>query len=87
MKWLLALEAHAFTLNKQYLEDYENKFREFYSSRRQGYKHYYPQEPLDSELLDIMATVRAYFQGIYPFTVVTYVINLICPFSGVQAGD
>jgi hypothetical protein len=68
VKWILELEAHAFTLNRQYLDGYREKFLEFYKNKRRTHigrnlpDVSKPWNP-DQFALEIMATVRAYFQG------------------------
>ena len=67
VKWVLELEAHAFTLNRQHLDEYRNKFLAFYKAQRKTYLGHLsiPSESWNSDqsALEIMATARAYFQG------------------------
>ena len=70
VKWLLELEAYAFTLSQHHLQDYQGKFLVYYQTQRQIYfnrRGHEPPEPawsFNQDGLEIMATVRAYFQGI-----------------------
>ena len=69
VQWLLELEAHVFTLNKHYLQDYREKFLKLYRSQRQNaVGRTVLAEPWNPNqfALEIMATVRAYFQGVSP---------------------
>ncbi|KIJ53719.1 hypothetical protein M422DRAFT_222407 [Sphaerobolus stellatus SS14] len=61
VKWLLSLEERAWTLNKQLYEYYKTEFLDLYQERPQTYK----AGDTEQSALDIMATVRAYFQVAY----------------------
>ncbi|KAF8586089.1 hypothetical protein K439DRAFT_1632008 [Ramaria rubella] len=61
VKWLLDIEGHAFTLNKPLLADYTRKFLEYYRNQPVSYRPW----NLGQSALEIMATVRAYFQVAY----------------------
>ncbi|KAF8586086.1 hypothetical protein K439DRAFT_1652711 [Ramaria rubella] len=71
VEWLLELEAHVFTLNKHYLDDYREKFLARYKEERQQHFGRHVRLPApepwnpDQYGLEIMATVRAYFQVAY----------------------
>ena len=71
--WLLEMEAAAtFTLNEHYFSDYRQKFLDSYRSARadenkRGEEDLRPEELIARDrfepALQIMASVRAYFQG------------------------
>ena len=78
--WLLEMEATAtFTLNEHYFSDYRQKFLQSYRNARAeenkgGEEDLRPEELIARDpfepALQIMASVRGYFQGSYnhPFT-------------------
>ncbi|KAF8515814.1 P-loop containing nucleoside triphosphate hydrolase protein [Hysterangium stoloniferum] len=61
VKWLLKIETHAFTLNKPLLQHYKQQFLEFYQEQPQMHSAWNTNQ----SAIEIMATVRAYFQVAY----------------------
>ncbi|KIJ53717.1 hypothetical protein M422DRAFT_775734 [Sphaerobolus stellatus SS14] len=70
VSWMLELESDPFTLNQHYLDDYRNKYLQGFKKERKDILGLYvdaapePWNP-DQFALEIMATVRAYFQVAY----------------------
>ncbi|KAF8514308.1 P-loop containing nucleoside triphosphate hydrolase protein [Gautieria morchelliformis] len=96
VKWLLELEAYAFTLNRHYLDDYRNKFMEHFKTQRQAHLNRIraplplpaaePWNP-NQYALEIMATVRAYFQVAYKRVVDTLPLATDCELVRVKRRD
>ncbi|KIJ53715.1 hypothetical protein M422DRAFT_42801 [Sphaerobolus stellatus SS14] len=70
VSWMLELESDPFTLNQHYLDDYRNKYLKNFKEERKDILGLYDDaapEPWNPNqfALEIMATVRAYFQVAY----------------------
>ncbi|KAF8515813.1 P-loop containing nucleoside triphosphate hydrolase protein [Hysterangium stoloniferum] len=74
VKWALELESNPFTLNQHYFDDYRQKFLNVYKAKR-GHHLYNPWDP-DQYGIEIMATVRAYFQVAYKRVVDNIPLNI-----------
>ena len=72
VEWLLKLESNAFTLNKELLTGYTQKFLDYYQPPLGSYRPW----NLNQSALEIMATVSAYFEGALSRCNFSHKINL-----------